>query len=151
MSNTKYSVFQIADWFLAHEAMTPKKLQKLTYYAQGWGNALLKRPIINTDFEAWVHGPVSYDLWKKYHSYGWTDIPKNKNYVNQINDASIEDLLESVWITYGDRSANELEAITHQEFPWRNARKNCKPDEKCKNLISNKDMEEFYLSIYNGD
>ena len=151
MSNTQYSVFQIADWFLAHAPMTPKKLQILTYYAQGWGNALLKRPIIDTDFKAGIHGPVSCRLLKKYHSYGWSEIPQNKDYINQINNEIIEDLLESVWTTYGDRNANELEALTHRELPWENARQNCQPDETCENVISNKDMRKFYLSIYNGD
>lgn len=100
-----YSSQQIAEWFLAHEAMSAKKLQELVYYTQGWSNALLKTPIIDTDFQAWIHGSVSYELWEKYHSYGETDIPQNKNYVNQINDDSVEDLLESVWITYGDINA----------------------------------------------
>lgn len=40
-----YSIQQIAEWFLAHEAMSAKKLQELVYYTQGWSNALLKRPI----------------------------------------------------------------------------------------------------------
>lgn len=40
------SVFDIANWFLTKEAMTPKKLQKLVYYYFAWGQALLKRDMI---------------------------------------------------------------------------------------------------------
>lgn len=36
----KYSVFDVANWFLAHETMMHKKLQKLCYYAQAWFYAL---------------------------------------------------------------------------------------------------------------
>lgn len=28
-------VTDVAKWFLSHESMTPKKIQKLCYYAQG--------------------------------------------------------------------------------------------------------------------
>lgn len=137
-----YSSQQITEWFLAHEPMPPKKLQELVYYTQGWSNALLKTPIIDTDFQAWIHGSVSYELWEKYHSYGETQIPQNKNYVNQINDDSVEDLLESVWITYGDKNANELVALTHRELPWIIARCNGKPY-----IIDNITMGKFYHSI----
>ena len=34
--NAKYSVFEIANWFLLKESMSHKKLQKLCYYAQAW-------------------------------------------------------------------------------------------------------------------
>ena len=122
--------------------MPPKKLQELTYYAQAWSNALLKRPIIDTDFQAWSNGAVSIDLWRKYHSYGETDIPQNKNYANHINDASVEDLLEAVWITYGDKNANELVALTHRELPWMIALCNGKPY-----IIDNIVMGKFYHSI----
>ena len=38
----KYSVLDVANWVLTHEAMTHKKLQKLCYYAQAWYYALKK-------------------------------------------------------------------------------------------------------------
>lgn len=137
-----YSSQQIAEWFLTHEAMPSKKLQELLYYTQAWSNALLKKPIINTDFQALDSGAVSIDLWRKYHSYGETDIPQNKNYVNQISEARVEDLLEEVWITYGDKNANELVALTHRELPWIIAQCNGKPY-----IIDNNVMGKFYHSI----
>ena len=61
-------ITQLADWFLSKESMTPKKLQKLCYYAVAWGYALLNRRIFNDDeFHAQIHGPVSPTL---YHTYG---------------------------------------------------------------------------------
>ena len=62
-----YSVFDIANWFLSRQEMTHKKLQKLCYYAQAWSYALYNRPIINAEFQDWVHGPVCpqlYHLWR---------------------------------------------------------------------------------------
>nr|DAX92906.1 MAG TPA: hypothetical protein [Caudoviricetes sp.] len=37
------SVFDIANWFLTKEAMTPKKLQKLVYYYFAWGASSSKK------------------------------------------------------------------------------------------------------------
>lgn len=49
-------VVEVSDFFLNKESMSPKKLQKLTYYAEAWHQALLNEKLINDDnFEAWVH------------------------------------------------------------------------------------------------
>ena len=61
------------------------------------------------------------------------------------------ELLESVWFTYGDKSANELEALTHSEDPWKNAREGLKEMEPSDKPIDTEDMKEYYLSIYIGD
>lgn len=148
-----YSIFEIADWFLAKESMTPKKLQKLTYYAEAWSHALLNRSLVNdTEFEAWAHGPVSSKLYNEYRDYGWNDIPKQKLQVN-IDDEKDVELLESVWETYGDMSANALEVQTHSEKPWQNAREIASAEEgdRCNQTISAEDMRKYYLSIYAGD
>ena len=55
----KYSVFDVANWFLMKGDMTHKKLQKLCYYAQAWAYALKGYRLEDTDYQAWVHGPVS--------------------------------------------------------------------------------------------
>ncbi|RXT17738.1 hypothetical protein BVJ53_07320 [Lacticaseibacillus chiayiensis] len=140
----------VAAWFLSKSAMSPKKLQKLVYYFQAWGNALLHYPVIDdTYFEAWPHGPVSMDLYQDYKKYGWTDIEKGKPI--EINSENLDNLLESVWVTYGDKSANELEALTHKEMPWKKARAELGPGEHSNKRIADEDMKEFYQSIYSGD
>lgn len=150
MTQTFLSFDKVADWFLAKEPMSPKKLQKLVFYFQAWGNALLHYPIINdTKFEAWPHGPVSHELYVEYKDYGWTDIEQKSE--PAIQDEKILDLLESVWLTYGDKSANELEALTHQEEPWRQARGNLGPWEHSNKVITDDSMKKFYASIYSGD
>lgn len=152
MEENTYSVFKIADWFLGKADMTPKKLQKIAYYAESWSNALRSKKLINdTEFQAWAHGPVSPELYRKYKGYGWnliTDKPKV-----EIEDEIVVDLLESVWVTYGEKSANELEALTHQEAPWRIARlkANASEGEACQEVISPEDMASYYNSIYIGN
>ena len=67
--NGRYSVFDIANWFLSKEPMTQKKLQKLCYYAQAWCYALNNYRLMDTVFEAWIHGPVSPPLYDKFKNF----------------------------------------------------------------------------------
>ncbi len=90
----KYSYKDISGWFLSKESMTPKKLQKLTYYAEAWANALLGEGILSdTSFQAWVHGPVSPELWNDYKEYGWNEIEQLKPNDEKFNKNILE-LLE---------------------------------------------------------
>lgn len=140
----------LANWFLAKEPMTHKKLQKLCYYAVAWGYALMDKPIVKDgEFEAWVHGPVSEKLYKIYKKYGWNNIQMVKRAPEFPSD--VEELLESVWDTYGDKDGNELEALSHSEEPWIEARKGLKEDERGDSVIEPKTMKAFYKSIYAGD
>lgn len=146
----KANITDIADWFLQKESMTHKKLQKLCYYAIAWGWALMDQPIAkNDEFQAWVHGPVSPLLYEKYKENGWNDLPQPDSEVD-LSENVIQ-LLESVWATYGSKGGNELEALSHLELPWQNARLGVKEDERSANVISADDMKKYYKSIYQGD
>ena len=146
----KYSVFEIADWFLSKDDMTHKKLQKLCYYAQAWCYALKGYRLEDTDFQAWVHGPVSPALWERFKSFGYDVIHMSCDKNFNINDEDLN-LLEDVWDTYGEDSGNALEMLTHRELPWIEARRGYEPDERCSVVISPETMTSFYRSIYSGE
>ena len=145
----RYSVFEIANWFLLKEPMTQKKLQKLCYYAQAWCYTLNDYRLIDTVFEAWAHGPVSPALYDKFKSFGYNSIRLVGKYTVDIAEADIE-LLESVWETYGHHTGNALEALSHSEPPWIEARTGYAPDERCNVPISAESMKKYYSSIYLG-
>jgi len=145
MSNTA-DISDIANWFLSKEAMTHKKLQKVCYYAVAWGWALMNKDIAkNDEFQAWVHGPVSPVLYDTYKGSGWNLINKTKT-PSDIS-ADVTDLLESVWLTYGSKSGNELEALSHSEKPWLEARAGLSAAERSSEPINPGIMIEFYNSI----
>ena len=146
----KYSVFDIDNWFLLKGEMTQKKLQKLCYYAQAWCYALKGYRLEDTDYQAWVHGPVSPALWERFKSFGYDPIRIGGSVKVKL-DAADEDLLEDVWDTYGDNTGNALEALTHRELPWMEARRGYEPDERCTVVISPITMASYYKSIYVGD
>jgi len=144
------SIIDVAEWFLNKQPMSQKKLQKMCYYAQAWSYALLNDGIADDgEFEAWVHGPVSRILYRKYKGKGWEDLYPSRE--APCFDEKTTELLESVFLTYGNMSANALEVLSHNELPWRNARTGCYPLQKCSNLLSEEDMKSYYLSIYSGD
>lgn len=136
------SVHEVAQYFLSRLSMSHKKLEKLCYYAQAWYLANYDKPLMPNRFEAWVHGPVSPDLYTQYRDWGWIDIPKTPP-PNGLQSDELA-ILDAVFDTYGAYTADELEKLTHREDPWKKARGNCSPSEYCRNPISMKDMRNYY-------
>nr|WP_318034366.1 type II toxin-antitoxin system antitoxin SocA domain-containing protein [Mycoplasmopsis agalactiae] len=82
----------------------------------------------DTAFQAWIHGPVSPELWKDYRDYGWNEIEK-KAFDESKLDKNVLELLDAVWTTYGDKSGYELKLFhilkNHekmQERVWENSK-----------------------------
>lgn len=132
----------VAKWFLSKESMTNLKLQKLCYYAQAWHLALNGTPLVNTYFEAWVHGPVSPVLYQQYKQWGWYNISRYYGYINltfeQIN------FLEKIYSRYGHYTGEQLEQLSHQEAPWKNARGGRSARDYCMTDIDTEDMKSYY-------
>lgn len=141
------SVLDVAKAFLSIESMTHKKLQKLCYYAQAWHLALYNRRLIKEQFEAWIHGPVCPELYAEYKNYGWETIPKEQVLPENITDEIME-FINIVYSTYGGFDGDELEALTHLELPWREARKGLEEWEPSNNIISEETMKRYYKYIY---
>lgn len=137
------SIYEIARYFLSKESMSHKKLQKLCYYAQAWYLANYGRPLVPNRFEAWVHGPVSPDLYSRYRGWGWENIP-SEQCNEQFEETGVPMFLDKVYETYGDYDADDLERLTHAEDPWNNARKGCAPGSYSRNPIALKDMRDYY-------
>lgn len=146
---TMESVFYVAAYIRSKEAMTHKKLQKLCFYAQSWHYAFTNEILFDEPFEAWIHGPVCPILYKAYKQWGSLEIPMFKNLsILKLKKRSME-IIDAVYAAYGEFSADELEACTHSEYPWKKARKGYKPDEYCRNIISNEDMRQVCLDKMN--
>lgn len=146
----RYSVFDIANWFLHKAPMTHKKLQKLCYYAQAWAYALKNIRLEDTDFQAWIHGPVAPVLYDRFKQFGYDQISLVGDYKSPISKED-EEILESVWATYGSYTGNALAALSHSERPWIEARVGYHPEERCTIPISSEHMKEYYRSIYAGE
>lgn len=143
------SALSVARYFLGRvdkyvgETISHLKLQKLVYYAQVWSLVLRNKPLFYQDIQAWMHGPVVYDVWTEYKAYGFDAIPALENPSLEFEDDEME-ILDYVWGSYGDLSAKRLEILTHSEKPWINARKGVAPTEKSNKVISHEDIKSYY-------
>lgn len=146
----KYDICTIADWFLVHESMTHKKLQKLLYFSYGYYLATyndsadkLEEEMFENDFEAWVHGPVSPKIYNLYREAGYSKISKDIGEPTILTD-KIEKVLFVVLQKYKNQNGDDLEKITHEQSPWLNARKNLLEIEPSSAPISSKDIYEYF-------
>lgn len=147
MMKREITIFDIANTFLTYDCMTHKKIQKLCYYAQAWHLALFKERLFNNKFEAWVHGPVCPELYRKLKDNRWIKIDKIDSLPDNIDSETLE-FLDDVYYTYGGYDGDDLEYLTHQESPWLNSRKGLEEWEPSHELISEELMEEYYWNVY---
>lgn len=150
------TVHQVVDYIVVKvdEGNSPLnllKLQKLLYYVQAWSLAALGKPAFPNRFQAWVHGPVCrevYDRFKDTHSLynavAATD--EMRASASRLDDAlrgHVDDVLEA----YAGFTGTQLEAMTHREQPWIQARGNRKPAERCEAEIDEALMTSYYRKL----
>lgn len=151
----KVNIFNVANFFLnivdrdSGSTITPLKLQKILYYAQGYHLAMYDKELFEEDFEAWVHGPANPDIYDKYKDYGCSAISEPKENEVPSFDESLVDFLYDIWGTFGIYDGKYLEELTHQETPWIEARKGYQPGEICNNIISKESMKKFFKTKVN--
>ena len=121
--------------------ITPLKLQKLLYYAQGSHLALHGRPLFEEQIEAWQHGPVVREVYIAHKNSGEILLSKENASTECTKKFSIseERLLHTVDAKYGRHSPWKLREMTHREAPWFNAYK-----EGMKEVISIKSIQDFF-------
>lgn len=101
-------------------SLTPLKLQKLLYLAQGWSFVWDGKAAFRDDFEAWQYGPVNERVYETFRRYGRSEIPRSEGRCF-LMDSDIQETLKAVWIEYGRMTAYDLVELTHRQQPWRNA------------------------------
>jgi uncharacterized phage-associated protein len=155
MAAPKIDSVELAKFILAKLGGMPHlKLQKLLYYIEAWHLAIFEESIIDDSFKAWMHGPVSTKVWQVFKN---EDSPLFSNiYISPEEAASIETkvkgilhteqlaMIDNVLEVYGGLTGYELEGLTHQEWPWREARNGIPDDESSTKEISKTTMLKFY-------
>lgn len=124
----------------SHASLTPLKLQKILYFAQGWSFVWDNKPLFAETFEAWQYGPVNPKVYNYFKKYGRNEIPK-KEEILYVSDVESEETMEAVWNNYGDYNAFELVEMTHEQTPWKEAYENS-------TYITNEDIKQYFQSTY---
>lgn len=105
--------------------ITHLKLQKLLYFLQKSFLINQNRPLFNEKFEAWVHGPVSPIIYKKFAEYGWDSIPyQTHGFLSNFFalNSEVKYLINEYIKPYKHLSGKELEELSHEEYAWLKAR-----------------------------
>jgi uncharacterized phage-associated protein len=139
------SVLAVAKFIIQEsDRISNLKLQKLLYYVQGWHLGLKGVPLFDEDIQAWVHGPVVPIVFQIYRCYGWQPIEKHTDHVAlPPNEAKH---IKSVLRVYGKYAGDDLKRMSHNEEPWRIARKGIAATELSNEVISKQSMRVFFES-----
>lgn len=135
---------------LSHENEDPVsnlKLQKLLYYSQAWFLAIFKKPLFGEEIEAWVHGPVVPQVFRRYRVCRGSAIPKGDTI--GVSTRVLRHI-EEIWKVYGEFHGYELERMTHRDRPWKDARRGLLPDESSNRVITKDAMMRYYSSRLHG-
>ena len=143
--------------------MSHLKLQKILYYVQAMHLSYFDAYLIEDDFEAWLHGPVSRKVYDRVKGvsklYGeiafsekeWGVNTPDKQLKKILTDEQLE-LINDTIDGYSKMTSSQLENLTHSEYPWINARKGYKVEDRCEVVIEKNIIAKFYKSqIYSGE
>lgn len=126
------------------DALTPLRVQKLLYYAQGWHLAVYGIPLFVEPIEAWMHGPVVRDVYGYLSSHGNLGVDPAVIGAPQHLSEEHKTYLRGFWDSYRDFSAYRLYKATHTEQPWLDARKGVEPGERSNQRIPQEAMRDFF-------
>lgn len=152
----KYNVFDVCNYILHKESMTPTRLQKELYFCYAFYLAKnndkgkkFPHKLFKGKFEAWINGPVISKVFNKYAKYNMCEICVYENF-NTIDEKDAQ-FLNLMIENLKQYSTPELESILRNQSPWINARGKCKSDDLSKNKLSDIDIYECFSSmVYNG-
>lgn len=119
---TNYRALDISSFFIK-KGVSPLKLQKLLYYSQLWFFVKNDKMLFNDRIQAWIYGPVVYDVWVNFKFMKRSSIiPASRAVDLDLDDLTFNHLCD-VWESYGHLSGSDLVDLTHDDLPWKNSRK----------------------------
>jgi uncharacterized phage-associated protein len=140
------TINEAADYFVflsrqkPENPISPLKLQKLLYFAQGWSYYWDNTALFPEEFEAWTYGPVNVEIYHRFKQYVSSPIPDREGSKPKMKDAEKE-TIDAVWLKYGEYSSSRLVELTHRQTPWREAF-------ETNSTISNESIERYFKDTF---
>lgn len=129
------------------EEVTPLMLQKLLYFIQGVSYALNGKPMFREDCQAWIHGPVYPEVYDMFRDFKYNPIEDARFAIFEGREDKLTQeecrVINLVVKTFGKYGGKVLEEITHEEDPWKLARKGY-----ADNIPSNETIQKKNIDIY---
>ncbi len=133
------------------QEVTPLALQKLLYYIQGIYMALFDREFFPEDCCAWQHGPVYEKVYFLFRDFKYNPIEDARliPFAGKEGGLSEEERMAADLVidSFGQYGGKALEAITHNEKPWTDARVGCGSEEPSHRVIAKKNMKEYFEEV----
>jgi uncharacterized phage-associated protein len=141
-----YIILKLSD---AGEHINLLKLQKLAYYSEAWYLAIEKKPLTGSEFQAWIHGPVSRELYDRFKDVKSLYSAATRDDIRDGFDPERLDVEERAHIdrvleVYAPFTGSQLESMTHDELPWKEARQGYGATERCEVVIKAETMRDYY-------
>ena len=74
-------------------------------------------------------------------------VEKYNGKLNPLITGELKKFLEKIYKTFGKFTGDDLEAMSHREMPWQNARNTLSPSEPSNEPISEADMFVYYNNL----
>ena len=130
------------------EEVTPLMLQKLLYFIQGVSYALNAKPMFTENCQAWVHGPVYPEVYDIFRDFKYNPIEDARFVIFECAEDVITEeecrTIDLVVNTFSEYGGKVLERITHEEMPWKLARKGYTDNIPSNETITMENIEEYY-------
>jgi len=139
-------------YIFAHTTdVTPLALQKLLYFIQGIYLALYHKALYPEDCQAWVHGPAYESVYLLFKNFKYNPIEEPRfvmfrHRFHKLDPEALE-LIDNVLGSFGMYSGKVLEAITHRETPWVEARRGYLPEENSDEVITKSAMQQYFTQV----
>jgi uncharacterized phage-associated protein len=104
--------------------MSPLKLQKILFFAQGWHLGIYGKPLFDDPVLAWKFGPVVQDVYATFRHFGDQNIAMTDWHCStgaQVTDPEDKAFLDRIFAEYAVESASDLVERTHNTDPWLDA------------------------------
>ena len=141
----------IAFIFEKLEEVSPLVLQKLLYFIQGVYSALYGKALFQEECRAWVHSPVYPEVYELFSDFKYNPIDDARfAMLDGAADALTKeekDVVDLVVNTFGMYGGKMLEKITHNEDPWKEARKGYGDNVPSSELLSKERIMKYYVEI----
>jgi len=138
----------VIDYLLCKcEDITPLALQKALYYVQGFHYAFTGEFLFEEDCEAWAHGPVYRDIYKRYSSYRFDPIEGGETCDEAVLTNYEKAVIDSIIKNLCCYSGKILEGFTHSEAPWLRTRGDLSITTASNRIIHKKVMGEYFVAV----
>jgi uncharacterized phage-associated protein len=130
------------------ELMTNLRIQKLLYYAQGFSLAFRNRQLFAEVIQAWRLGPVVPEVYQEFAHLKDGPITPAEMRAHRLSDED-QEFISSVWQEYRKHSAIALARMTHNEPPWREARRGLPDDASSSRPMTDESLKRYFDAMCN--